>query len=249
MKNILFSIVAIIAISTMPSCKTKKAEDLTPKAGNVKILFNNLANNNALNLGDAPNHTNSLGQKFSFNIFKYYISQIRLTDDKGVKTNLNNFTLIDEDITNPKREVSYLNLPAGNYTNITFNFGLDKAVNAAPTGEGDLGHNLGMWWGTEKYLFLKHEGNFIDAMNVKQSLLFHVGSDDAYVSDISLPIVGLTVNANTKTIVVNFNTEKMYDGIDFNVQNNMMSAKGADDEIVGKINTNIKTAFAFNKIQ
>jgi hypothetical protein len=41
----------------------------------------------------------------------------------------------------------------------------------------------------------------------------------------------------------------MYDGINFETNNNMMSEVGKDNEIVSSISTNIKTAFSFNKVQ
>ena len=249
MKKVIFSIIALFAIASMQSCKRGGSSAPNPTAGNVKIYFNNLANEQNIDMGGTPIYTNALGQKFSVNILKYYISQIRLTDDKGVVANLGNFSLIDEDPTTPKKEVLFANVPPGNYTNVTFNFGLDKVTNALPTGEGDLDHSHGMWWGTEKYLFLKHEGNFINAANQNKGLLYHLGTDGAYAGNISLPITGLTVNANTKTVVINFNLEKMYDGINFETNINMMSEVGKDNEIVSSISTNIKTAFSFNKVQ
>ncbi|MFM2191169.1 MAG: hypothetical protein RLZZ118_126 [Bacteroidota bacterium] len=250
MKKIIFSVLAFVAIASIQSCKRGGSSTPNPTPGNVKIYFNNLANGNAINMNAAtPACTNDLAQKFSVSVLKYYISQIRLTDDKGVVTNLGNFSLINEDPTAPKKEVLFANVPAGNYTNVTFDFGLDKKTNALQNGTGDLDHSYDMWWSAEKYLFLKYEGNFINSANETKGMLFHVGTDAAYTPNISLPISGLTVNGNTKTIVVNFNFEKVFNGIDFNVTNNMMSQVGKDEEIVAAIAINVKSAFAFNKIQ
>jgi hypothetical protein len=250
MKSNLFSSIAFISFICLSSCvKTKSPIDNVPKPGVVKVFFNSLANGNTIELGKTPNYTNNLGQKFSVNILKYYISQIRLKDDKGNEINLGNYTLINEDVDAPKRVESATNFPAGNYTSVTFNFGLDKQTNGLPLATGDLDHSYGMWWGEAKYLFLKHEGDFINNANVKNSLIYHVGTDESYVSNITIPISGLTINNNTKTVVINFNFEKMYDNIDFNLLSNMMSNPVSDKEIISTITTNIKTAFSFNSIQ
>ena len=169
MKKVIFSIIALLAIASVQSCKRGGSSTPNPTAGNVKIYFNNLANGQNIDMGGTPIYTNALGQKFSVNILKYYISQIRLTDDKGVVVNLGNFSLIDEDPTTPKKEVLFANVPPGNYTIVTFNFGLDKVTNALPTGEGDLDHSHGMWWGTEKYLFLKHKIFWVDYIELSNN--------------------------------------------------------------------------------
>jgi hypothetical protein len=250
MKNNFLFILALAILVLANSCKPgKDTTNTTPGPGNATIKFAVKANGNALQVGAAPNIINSLGQKFSVNVLKYYISSIRLMDDKGVETNLNNNSLLSVDLTNPKSEIAFPNLPAGNYTSIQFNFGLDAATNAQANGSGDLDHFQGMWWGTEKYLFLKHEGNYIDKNNMNSSLLFHIGSDYAYEPNITLPISGLTIDRNTKTILIDFNIDKMYDGVDFNINNNMMSAPKDDAEILDVLTTNIKTAFAFKAVQ
>jgi hypothetical protein len=244
--NIAIFCLTIICFSIWSCKKTPTVPPVAvPTKGNVNVYFNNIVNGQAIALGGGFVGTNNKGQGFSINTLKYYISNVRITDDKGVETALNNFTLIDEDPTTAKHEVSFADLPNGNYTKVTFNLGLDPVTNALTKGTGDLDQSKGMWWNAEKYLFLKHEGQL---QKTTAGFVFHVGNDASYLQNITVPTSSLVVNGDTKTVMIDFNLDKIYNNIDIEA-NSIMMSEPKFTNLLGVYKTNAATAFTFNKIK
>ena len=98
-----------------------------------------------------------------------------------------------------------------------FNLGIDSARNHTGAQDGDLDPMYNMiWTWSTGYLFMKHEGKFINTIGDTTDLQFHLGTDLAF-STINVPI-NMTVSGVDKTLNIEFDLNSMYDSpaIDFN---------------------------------
>jgi hypothetical protein len=171
MKKILF--VMAIAVSTLSACKKNEVE--VTGSGKLNFEFENVVNNNALVL-NTQDYTNALGEKFNVSTFKYYISNIELIKaDGNIYKIPENYFLIDQSIESTlKRGIS--DVPAGDYTNISFTIGVDSVRNFSGAQTDALAPENGMFWTWNSgYIFVKMEGSSPASSRADKKLLFHIG--------------------------------------------------------------------------
>jgi hypothetical protein len=247
MKNLLKITILFLLIINI-SCKPKPTPLST--SANINLHFNNMAGTSKVQLGAAPSYVSGNGQTFSVDLLKYYISNIRLTNAAGVVKTVPGYYLIDEDI-NGRLNIDLGSFANDNYTKITFAFGIDAEQNASSSNVGDLDVSKGMYWEMVGYNFFKHEGNFINNMSTSQGLLLHLGTNGAYIADISLPITNnLALAGVAKTINVKFDLAKVYaTGYDFNVDGNHQSTVPQDNMWIKNMRGNIVNAFSFESVK
>ncbi len=118
------------------SCKKEEVINSNEK-GSFTIEFENKVNGVPLVL-NTQNYQNSNGESFNISTFKYYVSNIRLTKaDGSFYTIPESYFLIDA-----AKLSSLLNnikdIPAGDYTKISFIIGVDKERNLAGAQTGAL---------------------------------------------------------------------------------------------------------------
>lgn len=164
-------LMAFIAIA-IASCKK---EDEIIGNGTVDFEFENVVNNAPLTLG-TQSYTNAKNETFTVSTFKYYVSNIELTNTDGtVYKAPESYFLIDQSQSssfNPKLE----NVPAGDYNKISFTIGVDSARNFAGAQTGVLAPEKGMFWTWNSgYIFVKMEGNSQASTQANKSLTFHIG--------------------------------------------------------------------------
>jgi hypothetical protein len=234
--------VAILAIA-FEGCKSKS------KTGNATVYFNNVVNGQALNVGADPNHLNALGQKFSVNKLKYYVNNVRLKDDKGNVVSMPSYVLINESLFGAKRTISLPNIANGKYVSLQFNLGVDAVKNNSGAQDGDLDPIYGMYWSWTGYIFLSHEGSFIDNTATLKGLTYHYGDDKNYIQDVTIPLTNCVVDGNDKEIKINFDVAKLYDGIDFNMYNIVMTDDPNDAAALTIVRNNIRNSFTFNSVK
>lgn len=197
-------------------------------------------------------YTNAAGNTYMINVLKYYISAFRLVSAGGDTITYNQYELIDAS----DETLSQITLPAlpnNTYTEIIFNFGVDSLRNHDGDQEGDLDPVNGMiWTWATGYIFFKHEGKFINADGDEQFLLFHYGTDRAFVPDISIPLSDFTINGEDKNLKLQFNLNAMYyepNLVDFNVHNNHQSVTAADIPWIGMLHDNLSNVFSFGSVE
>lgn len=247
MKQIGILVIALTALM-FSSCKKRTKEtvtDGTVKSG-LKIKFNTICNGQPITIG-TMNNTNAMGQTFSIDLLKYYISQLVLVDNKGNKIPINNYDLIDIS----KEESSWISLPdlpSGTYTSLKINLGIDSNRNHQGAQDGDLDPIYGMiWTWNTGYIFYKHEGNYIKSDSTVDGLQLHLGTDRAYAT-VTIPIYW-EVSSASNALYIDFDINKMYNSpaIDFNVDNNRQSSGTADFPWIDNMKANTTDAFTFNK--
>jgi hypothetical protein len=155
MKNKFLSllITAIVAVNFM-SCEDDKPTppsnggggSTTYNAGDVSLEFQNIAGSVFLDATGATNYVNATGETFNVELFKYYVSNVKLIKDDGTKYELpNTYFLIDANDTNSLK-VNLANIPGGKYTGIEYLIGVDSTRNVSGSQTGALDPANGMFW-------------------------------------------------------------------------------------------------------
>jgi hypothetical protein len=161
LKNIALAMVATIALT---SCSND--DDNTPTGeGNLKLEFDNVYGN--ANFAFNTAYTNSNGEVVKASNAIYIVSNIVLTEADGttytVPKSESYFFVNEADAASTLLNLP--NIPAGNYTKVTFGIGVDQAqFNAGADGQGTLwtdAQALGMTWSwAAGYKFIKFEGTY-----------------------------------------------------------------------------------------
>ncbi len=170
------------------------------------LQFNHVINGRALTL-DTATYYNALAQPYTVTKFKYYISQITLTDVNGKEYRDSASYLIDEEAPESKKVVLHL-VPQANYKQISFLIGVDSLRNCSGAQEGALDPMHGMFWTWNTgYIFMKLEGRSPDSKATAHLLEYHIGGYKAPANSIrrvtlsfSAVINPLTTNGYTISI-------------------------------------------------
>lgn len=146
--------------------------------GKVTVNISNVAGMVNVDETGATNYTNAVGEQFSVNMFKYYLSNFELLTDSGSYSVPNTYFLVDEsDISSTKLDLP--NVPAGSYKGVRFMVGVDfNRYNdyLANPYTGDLDPVNGMFWNWNSgFIHLKLEGNYSDSSSTSQPFVFHIG--------------------------------------------------------------------------
>lgn len=167
----LFLALSLLSFS-FSSCKTDA--DAEPQVGKLAIEMEHVVGSNALVMNAAmPNYTTPSGDKFSVNTLRYYISNIRLRKEDGSEyAQPESYYLVDGARADSK-VLSLENVPAGDYTGITFTIGVDAARNTAGVQQGALAPSDMFWSWNTGYIFLKLEGRSPEAGS--GAFTYHVG--------------------------------------------------------------------------
>ncbi|MFD1142236.1 MbnP family protein [Larkinella insperata] len=189
-------------LTVLVACQKEPVE---PNYGTVQLKFDNVVGSQELNL-DNTTYTNGSGEPFVVTRLDYFVSNIKLKKADGseyVVPQDSSYFLVSERSA-ASQTVSLRNIPAGDYTGITFVVGVDSLRNTMGidkrTGALDpAGTASGMYWDWNSgYIFLKLEGTSTatqaDATG-KQNFTYHIGLFGGYQSR--------TIN-NLKTIQLPF---------------------------------------------
>lgn len=166
--------ILLLFTTTFLSCK-KDEITATNEKGSFILEFENFVNEAPLVLG-SQTYKNANGDHFNVSVFKYYISNINLTKEDGSIYKIpESYLLVDA-----AKPASLLNslteIPAGDYTQISFTIGIDKERNLAGAQTGALDPILGMFWTWNSgYIFVKFEGSSPQSTATNSSLTFHIG--------------------------------------------------------------------------
>ena len=143
--------------------------------GHMKILFENTVGEEALELSDKV-FTNENGDSFKVSVFKYYVSNIKLTrDDETVFTVPESYHLINQSVSG-SAAIELHDVPVGNYKSITFLLGVDSLRNVSGAQTGALDVMNGMFWGWDTgYIMAKLEGQYKNQAGAYHSFIYHIG--------------------------------------------------------------------------
>ena len=161
MRKFNYALLATLLMAIFSSCEEDviNSSDISTLPGTLNVEFVNKVDNQDLDITGNTNYINSLGEEYSLNIFKYYISNIRLIKSDSSRYNLpDTYWLVDAE--KPLSLLNKLNnVPAGKYIGMEFMIGVDSATLAKGVQGGALDPSNGMVWSwTTGYIFVKMEG-------------------------------------------------------------------------------------------
>jgi hypothetical protein len=224
------------------SCKKNPAP---ATQGDLTIKFNTVADGKTVKAG-VFDYVNAAGNRYSISLLKYYVTNVVLVADDNTEYKLNNYDLIDAFSPASFSTVESKNVPFANYTKMKFLMGVDKDRNHSGAQDGDLDPMYNMiWTWSTGYLFLKHEGLYINSSNDTVDIQYHLGTDRA-LSSIEIPIT-LNMDATAKTLNIQFDLNKMYNSpvINFNDGNIIHSTLAADQPWIDKMVSNTSDVFTY----
>ncbi|MES2726769.1 MAG: MbnP family protein [Bacteroidota bacterium] len=252
MKNTIIMI-SMLASVFMTAC-TKEKETTTGDplmTANINLSFNNTINGNAINMGQIA-YKNTANNMYSVTTLKYYITNVSLVDENNKEWFAKNYNLID--LEQPSQNTFALtDVPKAKYKTIKFIVGVDSTRNTSGVQDGFLDPSYGMiWTWNTGYIFFKHEGNFTNSSSNTQALRFHLGTN-AGRTFVEFPLPLVDVNGTTNKLTINFDLNKVYEGIgnniDFNVDNDRQSVDAGDSFWIMNMRANLPRAFTFGKVE
>ncbi len=202
--------IIFLIISLVTSCVRNNSDITQPTVtnGNLVLQVGYQFDNTAL-LFDTIMFTNAASYKISVTRLQYYLSGFSFKRADG--TSLPYAGVFYFDAKDSKfGQITFVNLPAGNYTGLSFNLGLDSSINKTdnlpPTAE-----NNNMVWPVQMgggYHFMKMEGLFIDTGSVF-GYAMHLGKAPNLVS-ISLSNKNFAIGAETANLNIKMNVAEWY---------------------------------------
>ena len=165
---LLFSLLTLLLFSFSNS-------PLKPKEkGTLVLQFQHLVKDKYLSFDSS--YKNSMGEDFTVSKFKYYISNIELSNSNTGKKHFfqNSYFLIDEEDVASK--TISLEIPAGEYSAISFLLGVDSIKNMSGAQADALDPINGMFWTWNSgYIMAKLEGSSSHSKSVHNKIEYHIG--------------------------------------------------------------------------
>lgn len=143
----------------------------------LRINMKHVVGNDSMIIGNSPlRYQNAAGDSFSIRMYKYYISNIKLTDNNGnVWSEPNSYHFIDAAFPSTNT-FDIANVPAGTYVSMTFLIGVDSARNVSGSQTGALDPVNGMFWTwSTGYIMAKLEGKAPNSPAAGDNIVFHIG--------------------------------------------------------------------------
>ncbi|MFC4739597.1 MbnP family protein [Flavobacterium ponti] len=179
-----FKNIAIAMVATLALVSCSNDDDSTNQVtgnGNLKVEFDQIYND-ADFAANTP-YTNSNGEVVKVNNIKYIVSNIVLTKEDGSTYTIpknESYYIVDE-FTPASTLIELTNIPAGNYTKISYGIGVDQEqFNLGATGQGNFltqAQDAGMMWSwSAGYKFLALEGTFTSStVTTDTQFMVHTG--------------------------------------------------------------------------
>ncbi len=183
MKQIYKLLTLLLVVTVMPSCK-KTTKPVAPEpmeafsstpTGSLQLEFEAMAGDSDL-LFSTKTYTNQAGNTFNITMFRYYISNVKITkNDNTVWAEPNSYHLVDHTDASTTA-IKIQGVPYSDYKAIEFMIGVDSASNVSGAQSGDLDPAKGMFWSWNSgYIMAKMEGTSPQSSATDHKLTVHVG--------------------------------------------------------------------------
>lgn len=192
--------ITILASFTFLAIACKKDDEGTTPVdgfGTLELEFDHMFGDDNLDFG--TEYTNGAGEKMTFSMFKYFVTNLELVKEDNsvysVPADYRNHIVDHANV--DSRLITIPQVPTGSYKAVRFTLGVDSLTNTLPaeqrTGVFDVaGAAQGMYWSWNSgYIFVKVEGTSPASPQEGGSFKFHIGGFGGYSS--------ATIN-NIKTI-------------------------------------------------
>ncbi|WP_298534482.1 MbnP family protein [uncultured Algibacter sp.] len=182
MKIIKFACLIMLAISIL-SCSSDDNEEVITGSGSITVEFDNAYLDSDLLL-NTSSYNASGTEKIKISKVKYIVSNIKLEDEDGhvyVVPKNESYFIVDES-NEDSQMIELSDVPAANYTKITYGLGVDQAKYLeGADGQGDFltkAQEAGMMWSWQAgYKFFVFEGLYTsDDTTTETAFAYHMGS-------------------------------------------------------------------------
>jgi hypothetical protein len=184
MKNIFIPIALLTTTTFFSACK-KASEDPAPaqETGTVHIELDHQFEQSALDpevytpLEFSPKtYQNAAGEDYTITKFRYYVSNVKLKKADGSEYAVpESYYLVDATVSTDQL-ITLSNVPAGNYTGMSYIIGVDSLRNVTGVQTGALDPLNGMFWDWNSgYIFMMFEGTSPQSTAPDNMLQYHVG--------------------------------------------------------------------------
>ncbi len=150
-------------------------------------------------------YSNAANDTFTINELKHYLTNVILTKADGETLNLGNYNLLDAKVPG-SQTFTLKNIPAGNYTKLSFLLAVDSAKNHGGLQEGALDPAYGMFWTwSTGYIFYRINGG----TNAGQNYSFDLGGDEN-LPDVSLDLKAYKLKAVNAKLALAMDVNEMF---------------------------------------
>jgi len=182
MKLITNSAIALFLTASvlLGGCKDDDDQVTPTGVGTVSFDVENVVGSLPLVLNTGT-YTNAANERFTVSKFDYILSNFKLQKADGSEYAVpESYVLVSADATpnaaSSGTEFTLKDIPAGDYTGLTFVVGVDAARNTAGAQTGALATTNGMYWSwTQGYIFLKMEGSWQKPDGSSSMVQYHLG--------------------------------------------------------------------------
>lgn len=172
----LFPAVLVLALAFSGCKKDETPTPVTPTPSPaIRVSFTNVVGADPLALGGPNYYINAHGDSFYVTTYKYYVSNIKFTDNNGnTWSEPESYHLINAADPN-SLSFNVSGMPAATYTSMQFMIGVDSArnVSGAQTGALDPANDMFWTWNTG-YIMAKFEGKSPQSTASAHNLTFHI---------------------------------------------------------------------------
>ncbi len=151
------------------------AKDPAEKTGRITVIVTPVFNSHPLKLA-TQYYVNSNGDTLYVDLFRFYMTDFGLTDTHSGKS----FQCKDSnhliDAEEPASTTFTLDVPPGEYSDLSFIVGVDSIYNTNGANSGDLDPVKGMYWAWNSgYIMAKLEGHSHVCKTLHEAFEFHIG--------------------------------------------------------------------------
>ncbi len=238
MRKIYIGVLFCIIVVGFMQCEQTN-DTPTPQQGTIRINFKNTVKGTPLVL-NTGSYTNANGQAYTVSKFKYYISNVFVTNIDKSSAESGSYHLIDQ--ANATSQSFSFGANVEQYSHLNFTIGVDsiRNVSGAQTGALDPLNDMFWTWSTG-YIMAKLEGNSPASTQVNNKLEYHIGGFSGVNSavkkvSITLPITAqmLNVRSNkTSEIFIEADIDKWFsNNINFTTEAAIMTPGVLSKKIV-----------------
>jgi hypothetical protein len=178
-KVLLTAMIAVATALVFTGCKKDEEEpavdDHHTGTGTARINFVQMFGDSILDLGTEAYPTAN-NDTVTVDIFKYYVTNIKLTDDGGNVYSVPDSYYLINAANSASQTVTLSGIPSAHYTNLTFLLGVDSARNVSGAQTGALDPANGMFWTwSTGYIMAKMEGTSPQSTASMNGVTFHLG--------------------------------------------------------------------------
>ncbi|TXE08000.1 MbnP family protein [Algoriphagus aquimarinus] len=236
MKNLIYTAL-FSSLLIFSSCKDEEI----PATMAMDLTIEHVLDGQTLEL-NGKSFTLPSGEDFTPKKFKYYISNVVLTNSQTGEMfeEMDSYHLISED---GNKSIDLGMIPSSNYDQLTFSIGVDEVANGKTDQTGDLDPNSDMAWNWNTgYKFLVLEGEFTNATSGdRQGLVMHIGTNGNFKT-VTQSLSGVRAGKSTSLMLIS-NLDELFKDPNVLLVSELESTTIMFGEMAGKVAENYSEGF------